>query len=224
MVSAILGMLPLGLGIALNPIAIGAGILILSTARPRVNGLLFAIGWILGLLLLIVLSSRFVLLQRAEAREAGRDLPSVIWVAIGALVLLAAVRAIRGRPLPGEAPVTPRWLRAIDTAGPVRIFGIGLVLAMVSLRNLALLAAAAAAIGGVDLGLVEWAVAVASFLVVSSIGILVPLLVRLFGGEEADATLAGWSMWLNRHVATITAGVLGVIGMYLLSRGVAGVL
>lgn len=70
MASAILGTIPLGLGIALNPIAIGAGILILRTARPRLNGILFAIAWILGLLLLVDLSSRLVLLQRASSRSA----------------------------------------------------------------------------------------------------------------------------------------------------------
>jgi hypothetical protein len=59
----------------------------------------------------------------------------------------------------------------------------------------------------------------AVFLVVSSIGILVPLLVRLLGGREADERLALWSAWLNLHVATITAGVLGVLGVYLLLRG-----
>ena len=223
MASAILGTLPLALGIALNPIAIVAGILILRTAHPRLNGLLFAIGWILGLLLLILLYSRLVLLQRASARAAGWDVPSVIWVGIGVLLLLAAARAMRGRPLPGEEPATPRWLRVIDTAGPGRIFGIGIFLATVSIRNLALLAAAAGVIGAAGLGLVEAALTAAVFIFVSSIGILVPLLVRLFGGEGADATLAAWSTWLNQHVATLTAGVMGVLGSYLLVRGLMGV-
>lgn len=223
MAGAILGTLPLGLGIALNPVAIAAGILILRTTRPRLNGVLFALGWTLGLVLLIVLSTRLVLLQRAGARAAGFDLPSVIWVAIGALLLLAAARARRGRPLPGEEPAAPRWLRAIDTANAPRVFGIGLFLATVSLRNLALLAAAAGVIGGADLGLVESAIAVAAFLFVSSVGILGPLLVRVFGGEGADATLARWSAWLNRNVAAITGGVMGVLGAYLLVRGLMGV-
>lgn len=148
----------------------------------------------------------------------------MIWVAVGALLLLAAAQALRSRPLPGEEPATPRWLRVIDTAGPGRMFGIGLFLATFSVRNLALLAAAAGVIGGADLGIVELALTAAVFVFVSSIGILVPLLVRLFGGAGADATLAAWSDWLNRHVATITAGVMGAIGVYLLSRGLAGAL
>lgn len=223
MVSAILGTMPLGLGIALNPIAIVAGILILRTARPRLNGLLFAVGWVLGLILLVALSTRIVLLQTRGARGALLNLPAIIWAAIGALLLLAALRAQRGRPLPGEKPVTPRWLRIIDRASPWRSLGIGFALAAVSFRNLALLAAAAGVIGQADLGAVELTLTAAAFIAVSSVGILLPLLVRLFGGGGADATLAAWSAWLNRNVATITAGVLGVLGSYLLVRGLMGV-
>lgn len=223
MASAILGTLPLGLGVALNPVAIVAGILILRTARPRLNGLVFTAGWMLGLVLLVALSTRLVQLQMRGARGALLNLPAIIWVAIGAIVLLASARAWRGRPLPGEEPDPPRWLRAIDRSEPGRVFGIGLFLAIVSLRNLALLAAAGGAIGQADLGPLGLTIAAAVFIAISSVGILVPLLVRLFGGEGADARLAHWSAWLNRNVSAITGGVLGMLGAYMLVRGLMGV-
>jgi hypothetical protein len=91
-------------------------------------------------------------------------------------------------------------------------------------RNLALLAAAAGVIGGADLGTVELALTAATFIAISSAGILVPLLVRLFGGAGADARLAQWIDWLNRNVAAITSGVTGVLGSYLLVRGLMGVI
>jgi hypothetical protein len=217
--SAILGTLPLAVGIALNPIAIVVGILMLRTAYPRLNGLLFTLGWLLGLGLLVVLSARLVVLQGGDSDDGGLHLPAIIWVAIGVLLLAAAAREMRGRPPPGEEPITPRWVRMIDTASGPRVFGIGFFLATVSARNLALVAAMAGAIGEAGLDSAEFVVTMAVFLVVSSIGILVPLLVRLLGGREADERLAQWSAWLNLHVATITAGVLGVLGVYLLLRG-----
>ena len=218
MASAILGTLPLAVGIALNPIAIVVGILMLGTAYPRLNGLLFTLGWLLGLGLLVVLCGRLVVLQGGDS-DGGLHLPAIIWVAIGVLLLAAAAREMRGRPPPGEEPITPRWVRMIDTASGPRVFGIGFFLATISARNLALVAAMAGAIGEAGLDSAEFVVTMAVFLVVSSIGILVPLLVRLLGGREADERLAQWSAWLNLHVATITAGVLGVLGVYLLLRG-----
>jgi hypothetical protein len=220
--SVILGTLPLAVGIALNPIAVVAGILVLSTAHPRLNGLLFTAGWLLGLGLLVVLSARLVVLQSRGSGGDGLYVPAIIWVVIGVLLLAAAAQARRGRQLPSEEPITPAWLRMIDTASGPRVFGIGFFLATISARNLALVAAAAGAMGEAELGSAEFVVTMAVFLVVSSIGILVPLLVRLLGGSEADERLARWSAWLNLHVATITSGVLGVLGVYLLLRGVVG--
>ena len=49
--------LPLGLGIALNPIAIVVAILILGTVNTPKNGIAFAFGWISGLTILLVLTS-----------------------------------------------------------------------------------------------------------------------------------------------------------------------
>jgi hypothetical protein len=222
MAGTILGTLPLGVGIALNPIAIVAGILILRTPRARRNGLAFAAGWVLGLILLVVLSTQLVLLQVRGARGVLAELPAIIWVAIGVGLVLAAARAWRRRPLPGEEPPSPRWLRAIDRSGMGRVFGVGIVLAAVSLRNVALLAAAAGVIGQAGMGPVEVALTVAIFIAISSTGILVPLLVRLRGGAGADVTLAHWGNWLNRHMSAITAVVLTLLGAYLLARGIAG--
>src|SRR5687767_4174384 len=59
-VSAIVSTVPLGLGIALNPIAIVAGIFILRTTNARANGVAFAIGWLLGMALLAILPAWLV--------------------------------------------------------------------------------------------------------------------------------------------------------------------
>jgi hypothetical protein len=224
LVSAILGTLPLGLGIALNPIAIIAGILILRSAKARVNSLTFAVGWIFGLALLEILSTLLIQAQAGAERGAVVDLPAVIWIGAGVVLLIAAILAFRGRALPGNEPEPPRWLRVVDRAGPFHTLGIGLFLATVSLKNLALLAAAGSVIGQANLEFLELALTIAAFLVISSLGILVPLLVRLFGGAEADARLAQWGDWLTRHMGRITAVVLVLLGAYLLARGIAGVL
>ena len=52
--------LPLGLGIALNPISIVVAILILGTVQTPKNGIAFAFGWITGLTVLLVLTSLLV--------------------------------------------------------------------------------------------------------------------------------------------------------------------
>jgi hypothetical protein len=224
LVSAIVGAIPLELGIALNPIAIVAGILILRTGNARRNGMAFVVGWILGLVLLVVLPALLVQDLVGVLRDSSYELPAIIWLGLGALLLVAAAYSLRHRTLPGEQPAPPRWAGFLDRGGVFPPLGLGGFLATVSLRNLALLAAAVSVIGQATLSLPELAVTVAMFVAISSLGILIPLLVRMFGGEGADARLEQWSAWLTRHMGTMTAVVLALVGIYLLSRGIARVL
>lgn len=224
MAGAIVATIPLGLGIALNPLAIVVSILILRSADSRRNGIAFAIGWILGLALLVVLSSLAVQDQVATRHRMLPEFIAWIWVGLGVFMLIAAALAwLRGRHR-GEQAGPPRWLRAIDGGRVWHKTAIGLFLATFSLRNLALLAAAASVIGQANLLHVELAIVAAAFVAISSAGILIPLLVRLFGGEGADATLQQWGDWLTTHMASLTAAVLALLGLYLLSKGVPGVL
>jgi Sap, sulfolipid-1-addressing protein len=100
----------------------------------------------------------------------------------------------------------------------------GVFLAMFSLRNVALLIASAGAIGSAQLPLQELAVTVAVFLAISSLGVLIPLLVRLLGGEGAESSLERWGEWLIQHMGTMTAAVMAVLGAYLLWSGITGLL
>ena len=223
MVSVILSTIPIGLGIALNPVVVVAGILIMRSAHARRNGLAFAAGWVLGMVFLVILGAWLAHFQMGFGRIRNIDPPSLVWVAIGTIVLMsAALRILRGQPLPGEEPRPPRWLRMVGNVGVGQSLGIGLFLATVSVRNLALLAAASSVIGVAGLGLVERGITIAAFVAVASLGILIPLSVALFGGERADAILKSWGDWLTRHMGTITAVVMGAIGLYLLVKGVAG--
>ena len=81
-----IGHVPLGLGIALNPIAIVVSILAVRTANARRNGLTFAIGWIAGLALLVVLPALFIRDHAGALRNLGADIPDLIWIALGVLL------------------------------------------------------------------------------------------------------------------------------------------
>jgi hypothetical protein len=222
-VNVVVDTLPLALGIALNPLAIGAGMLIFSGPNSQVSGLSFAIGWVLGLTFLLVLSTRIYQAVLDALPALPSELPWVIWAGLGALFLAAATRVWRNRRArtPSEPP---RWMRVGDRGGVRGTLGLGVFLSMVSLRNMTLLAASAGVIGAADLALPALAVTVAVFVSISSIGILVPLLVDLFGGQSADATLERWRDWLARNMGSITAVVLALVGAYLLGRGIAGVM
>jgi hypothetical protein len=213
--------LPLAVGIALNPVAVVASILIARGPRSRRNGAGFVAGWIIGLVLLVAMPT-LVALDRLRDRA---DLPPLLlaglWIGLAIVLFLFAANALRTRPAPGEPTEPQRWTRLVSQGGLVRVIGIGFLLAAFSLRNLALLAAAAGVFGQTELMLLELILSFAGFVAVSSAGVLVPVFVRLLGGDAADATLDRWSTWLTRHMQTITALISVLLGGYLLVKGIA---
>ena len=222
MAGAVLDTLPLALGIALNPLAIVVSILVVCKPKSRENGAAFVIGWVLGLALLLILATWIIQDLVSALITASSELPSVIWIGLGGLFLFSAVYTLRSQSRSDETSGPRRWMRFIEHAGVFRTLGMGVFLAMFSLRNVALLIAAAGAIGSGQLPLKELAVTVAVFVAISSLGVLIPLLVRLLGGNEAEIQLEQWGEWLIKHMGTMTAAVMVVLGTYLLGRGITG--
>jgi hypothetical protein len=216
--------LPLGLGIALNPIAIVVAILILGTINTPKNGIAFAFGWISGLTILLVLTSLLVQARSAADPESTRTIVYAAKIVFGLILIFGAIWGLRRRPQ-GEEDLEPRrWTRLINEGGVARSFGLGLFLSDFSLKNLALVAAAAGVIGQAGLENRDLAVAVGIFVVICTIGILVPLTVRIFGDERGDRLLAVWREWLERNVAAITAVVMVLLGTSLIGQGIGGLM
>lgn len=212
------------MGITLNPLAIVVSILIVCKPNSRENGIAFVSGWVLGLALLLILATWIIQDLVSALITASSELPAVIWIGLGALLVFSAAYTLRNRSRLGEASGPRRWMRFIEHAGVFRTLGMGVFLAMFSLRNVALLIAAAGAIGSGKLLLKELAVTTAVFVAISSLGVLIPLLVRLLGGMGAEISLERWGDWLIQHMETMTAAVMVVLGVYLLTTGIRGVL
>jgi hypothetical protein len=119
--AAIGDILGLAAGVAVSPLPmpIVAMILLLATPRGRADGLLFGVGWLVGLAVL------------------------------GAVVLALqlALRQWRARPAEGAEPEMPRWIASLDRLRPGGALGLGALLSAVNPKNGGLTIAAAATAG-----------------------------------------------------------------------------
>lgn len=217
---AIGDLLPSAIGVALSPVPIIAVILMLGTPKARSNGPAFAIGWVIGLIVVSVI----VLLVASDADDADSGASTAVnWVKllIGVLFLLMAIKQWQGRPKEGEEAEMPKWMGAIDGFTAPQSFGLGILLSGVNPKNLALTLAAAASIAQAGLSGGESAIAVAVFVIIGSLTVAGPVLYYLLVPSSAGL-LGEIKQFMSAHNAVIMFVLLLVLGAKLLGNGIAG--
>ncbi|WP_405685606.1 GAP family protein [Streptomyces sp. NBC_00057] len=212
--------LGLAAGVAISPLPIIAIILVLVTPRGLLNGLLFIVGWVVGLSAL----GAVMLVIGGPGGASAQHHPAT-WVGglklgLGLLLVLFGARQWHRRPAPASEAQLPKWMAAIDRFTPVKIVGLGLALSAANVKNAPLTIAAAASISSAGLPPGQQIASLAVFVVIGTLGLLTPLAVLLCMGERATAVLSGWKDWTARHNVAVMAVLFFVLGAKLLGDGI----
>jgi threonine/homoserine/homoserine lactone efflux protein len=219
---AIGDMLPAAVGIAISPIPIVAVVLMLSSAHGRTNGPAFLVGWVVG-----VAGAGTLLLVIAGALGSQDDGEPADWVSwlklvLGAVLLLLAAQQWRGRPHDGEAPVTPKWMGAVDHFTPAKAAVAGVVLSALNPKNLVLIVAGMSSIAQAGIPAGEEAIVLAVFTAIATIGAAVPVVIYFGLGDRSAELLDRLKTWMARNNAVIMAVILLVIGVKLIGDAISG--
>ncbi|MEV7392136.1 GAP family protein [Streptomyces sp. NPDC091215] len=213
--------LGLAAGVAVSPLPIVAIILILATPQGRLNGLLFALGWVLGLAALGAIMLAVGGSGSASAHKHPATWVGALKLALGALLALFGALQWRRRPKDPSQAQLPKWMAAIDRFGPGKILGLGLLLSAGNLKNAPLTIAAAASISSAGISVPQQIVTLAIFVVIASLGVLAPLAVYLVMGERAKSILGSWRDWAAQHNVAVLAVLFFVLGLKLLGDGIS---
>jgi threonine/homoserine/homoserine lactone efflux protein len=204
-------MLPSAVGVAISPVPIVAVVLMLVTARGRVNGPAFLLGWWVGLAIV----GTVVLLVAGSAGATDEGEPatwvSVLELVLGALLLLVAFRQWQGRPQ-GDA----------EPPMPPKAAGAGVLLSALNPKNLLLTVAGATAIAQAGIPGGEEAVALAVFVLIASLGVGAPIAIYFALGERAGPLLERLKGWMAHNNAVIMAVLLLIIGVKLIGDAISG--
>jgi hypothetical protein len=211
--------LTFAIAVAISPIPIIAVILMLFSARARVNGPAFLIGWVVALA--AVSTIVYVVSHDGNVASNSTASDSVSWgkIALGAVFLLLARRSWRHRPVPGTEPTMPQWMERVDSLKPWEAAGLGAVLAAVNPKNLVLTMASAAGLAQLGLSTSDAIVATAVFVLLASVSIAAPVLYALVGGSKARGSLDSTKAWLGAHNAAVMAALFLVFGVDLIAKG-----
>ena len=214
--------LPLAVAVAVFPIPIIAVVLLVGSDRGRAKGIAFVLAWCLGLAVLGAIA-----LALAEGADASDGDEPATWVAVlllalGLLLLAAAVTQWRGRPGADddETPM-PGWMRTIDDFTAMRAGAAGFALSALNPKNALLVVAAAVEIAAVGLAASQEIAVLLAWVAIASVGVLTPLVFARLVGDRSQAPLDSLRGWMARHSAAIMAALLLVIGAKLIGDAVA---
>ena len=107
----------------------------------------------------------------------------------------------------------------VDSVSPRKALGLGAVLSSLNPKNLLLVVGAAAGLAQLGLASADAVVALAVFVVVGSLGVLVPVGYFFLAGERAAARLDDARSWLAFHGSAIVTVLLLVFGVLLVATG-----
>jgi threonine/homoserine/homoserine lactone efflux protein len=214
MVQAIGDILTPALGVALSPFPIVAVILMLASGQGRIKGPAFAIGWALGLVivvgLLLVVAARVGIEQSDDGPSTTA---SVVRLVLGLGLLLLAARNVRSRPGPGETPPLPGWMASIERTTPLTAFMYGALFSGVNPKNLMfnLIAGTAISSSGASTGgeVGAWIV----YILIASGTVIAPVVWYLVSPASASARLEQPRLWLIRNSSVMVAVMLLFIGV-----------
>jgi len=212
--------LTFAVGVAISPVPIIAVILMLFSARARVNGPVFLAGWVLALA--VVSGVVYIVSDQSNASTNNTASDTISWgkIVFGVLFLLLAARQWRSRPAPRVEPPMPNWMGGIDGLTPAKACGFGVLLAGVNPKNLLLTVGAAAGLAQLGLSTTDVVVSLIVFVVVASLTIAGPVVYYLVGGEKAKTELNELKGWLAMHNAAVMAVLFLVFGVDLIAKGI----
>ena len=212
--------LTFAVGVAISPVPIIAVILMLFSARAKVNGPMFLLGWVAALT--IVSFAVYFAADASDPSTSSGANDAISWgkVILGALLLMLAGKTWRKRPAPGEEPDMPKWMDGIDAIAPGKALALGVLLAGVNPKNLLLTVGAAAGLGQLGLDTTDAVVSLLVFVIIASATIALPVLYYLVGGDRAHATLTDLKAWLTLHNDAVMTVLFLVFGMKLVADAI----
>jgi threonine/homoserine/homoserine lactone efflux protein len=215
--SVLTELIPLALVVALSPLSIIPAVLVLHTPRPRPTGLAFLLGWLVGLAVLTIVFlglSNLVVDFNQPPRWA-----SWVRIVVGAALIVFGIYRWFTRK---RSAHTPGWMQRLGKLTPAKAGAAAVSLTVVNPKVLFMCAAAGLAIGTAGLGSGNVWLPVVWFVAVAGSTVAIPILAYAVSGDRLAEPLKRLTDWMERQHAVLVAGILVVIGLLVLYKGIHG--
>jgi len=228
----IVQLIPLAIGVILSPLAIMALVAELLSRRNRINGVAYAVGWTLSIIVTLALASWLFVALDVRGVHAMPVWVSVVRLVLGVFLVVAAVwiyrrgaahtRQMAAASSPQDvvaaAPQLPGWLKAVENFTPVRSFFLGFGIFLFNPVDASCAILAALTVVASSLSFSASVGILACFAVIGVLPILLPVLLVLVRGSGADPFLHQVRAWIGSHTSALNAAFVLVIGVLQLQK------
>ncbi len=209
----LLNLLLIGLAVTLDPLPLAAFFVVLPSKRGARKGAAFVFGWLVSLAIVVTITVLATGNNPPKPATAPSLAALAAKIALGAVLVVIAVRHIRarGRPKPPKKP--PKWQQHVDSMSPW--FAMGLAPA---LQPWVLIGAGAATV--VEARLSSWQSFLALFVycVLASSSYLALETYTVLRPSRAQALLSRSRAWIDTHTdQAIIVGSL-ILGFWLIGN------
>jgi Sap, sulfolipid-1-addressing protein len=209
----VLNLLLIGLVIALDPLPLTAFLVVLPSEHGVRKGAAFVFGWLVSLAVVVTVT----VLATGNNPPRPNTVPSLaslaVKIAIGAVLVVIAVRHRRriGQPRPPKKP--PKWQASVDKMSPWFAMGLAPLL-----QPWGLIAAGAATVTAAKLSSWESYLALFGFCLLASSSYLAMEIYAAVRPEQSQALLARIRKWIESHTdQAIIWGSL-IVGLWLIAN------
>ena len=211
----VLNLVLIGIAVALDPLPLTAFMIILPSRGGVRKGAAFVFGWLASLAIVVTVT----VLATGNSPPKPSTAPSLaalaVKIAIGAVLVVIAVRHIRSRQRPKPPKKPPKWQEHVDGMSPW--FALGLAPA---LQPWVMIGAGAATV--VDAKLSSWESYIALFLfcVLGAASYLALEIYTVLRPDHSRALLARFRTWIDTHTdQVIIIGSL-ILGFWLIGNSI----
>jgi threonine/homoserine/homoserine lactone efflux protein len=211
----ILNLVLIGLAVTLDPLPLTAFLIVLPSKRGVRKGAAFVFGWLVSLAIVVTITVLATGNNPPKPATAPSLAALAVKIALGAVLVVIAVRHIRARSKPKPPKKPPKWQEHVDNMSP----WFALALAP-TLQPWVLIGAGAATV--VEAKLSSWESFLALFLycVLASSSYLAMEIYAVVRPERSQTLLTRVRTWIDAH--TDQAIIIGslVIGFWLIGDSI----
>ncbi len=214
---------------ATSPLALGATLAVLRTTKPRINGLVFAVSFVVAQTVVLIIV--FVIGDESlgNRESAHETLAGLFVLAFGLALLVAAAHLRRRRGMPHEpraaaASRTKALLDRLEHLTPRAAAGTGILLGIGGPKRLGITIICAGTITAASLARSEDLALGTMYVLLGTALVWVPVVLSVVFGKRATDWMNQAQAWAQAHQEPLTYYPMIVVGIALVGDAVIGFL